>query len=668
MVTTRLSAAKKTNAIVEHGPKRRGARNSSESAVRRNADELEESKEATELGDHALAAVSQRSDRLRSTSSSIETETLRAVKVTRDSPSDEEAKGGDDVMSVAAIASALQQLTTVVSGLQRGSAAVRKTYEVDADDEGESRSVASVASVAKTLKQLVSAVADLTASSSRGGDREREKRDELAGTRASLQRLGQLVETLQPVNDEPGREERRGRVNTGRQWARPGSAHSTASRGGEVRREGHHRSSRSRHGGRRGDQRDDQRGQRDGERRSTQRSVRQASSPSSGETVQATLPAVMNAVELAAISTRAVVTGPAVSRIVRTVISTGGVVDTDAEGEMTNAGGKDTMSNENVVSVSTWIDLVDLALKGTEESGRGKWSDKALYFILGNKLMENASKWWVDMDRRLIEKRRTWTYLKKALLRRYGEKLDKSAAEWRVSMRRMMPGETHADFAAGLRDVVGRNKDPKPGTLEEAVDKATEIDDPMDNVAQGMVNIGQSWATAPCRYVIPMDGTTGQTSVIPGISGTGLATLMAASEDGRLQRVSGTWDPPPGHIWNGKYWDEPKKKEKQRMSGASTHHGSQKGKATAAQTKRQRERDDSSDDGAAGKPKPRKLKMAVRQAPMEEKPGVSRVPVAEQRAAYLGSSNGGGQTTNGNSCYRCGRCNRQRRRSNPKVK
>ncbi|GMF56250.1 unnamed protein product [Phytophthora fragariaefolia] len=35
------------------------------------------------------------------------------------------------------------------------------------------------------------------------------------------------------------------------------------------------------------------------------------------------------------------------------------------------------------MSVSTWIDRVDLALKGAEESGRGKWSDRALYFIIG---------------------------------------------------------------------------------------------------------------------------------------------------------------------------------------------------------------------------------------------------------------------------------------------
>ncbi|GMF45699.1 unnamed protein product [Phytophthora fragariaefolia] len=163
------------------------------------------------------------------------------------------------------------------------------------------------------------------------------------------------------------------------------------------------------------------------------------------------------------------------------------------------------------MSVSTWIDRVDLALKGAEESGRGKWCDRALYFIMGNKLMDNAAKWWVNMNRRLSARKRTWTNLKRSLLRRYGEKLDKSAAEWRVSMRRMMPGETYVDFAAGLRDVVGRNKVServllaqfyrwlgkntkkrakqtlKPTTLEDAVDKATEIDDPMDNVAQGIL-------------------------------------------------------------------------------------------------------------------------------------------------------------------------------------
>ncbi|KAE8964448.1 hypothetical protein PF011_g28660 [Phytophthora fragariae] len=159
-------------------------------------------------------------------------------------------------------------------------------------------------------------------------------------------------------------------------------------------------------------------------------------------------------------------------------------------------------------------------------------------------------------------------------------------------MRPMMPGETYADFAAGLHDVVGRNhvservllaqfyrcldkttrklvrQAPKPKTLEEAVDKATEIDDPMDNVAQGMLNVGLPWATAPRPYLIPMTGTMGQTMVIPGIGGPGLPTDMTSTTgvqsdtnevrhdmehaalftnpQGVYNAVTGMWDPPPG--------------------------------------------------------------------------------------------------------------------------
>ncbi|KAJ8571691.1 hypothetical protein ON010_g5145 [Phytophthora cinnamomi] len=77
---------------------------------------------------------------------------------------------------------------------------------------------------------------------------------------------------------------------------------------------------------------------------------------------------------------------------------------------------------------------------------------------MGNKLMKNTARRWVNMNDRMPSREKTWSNLSKALLRRYGEKLDKSAADWRVNMRRMMPGETNADFAAGLRDVVGRKR------------------------------------------------------------------------------------------------------------------------------------------------------------------------------------------------------------------
>ncbi|KAE8996844.1 hypothetical protein PR003_g16716 [Phytophthora rubi] len=127
--------------------------------------------------------------------------------------------------------------------------------------------------------------------------------------------------------------------------------------------------------------------------------------------------------------------------------------------------------------------------------------------------MDDADKWWDDQDRRLNKRKQAWTYLKKALLVRYGSKLDKSAAELRVTMRMLMSGETYAYFAAGLRSVVGRNKVSErtllaqfyrcldkttrklvkqkslPKVLKEAVAKATEIDDPLDNVCNGLVTV-----------------------------------------------------------------------------------------------------------------------------------------------------------------------------------
>ncbi|OWZ20531.1 hypothetical protein PHMEG_0005034 [Phytophthora megakarya] len=112
---------------------------------------------------------------------------------------------------------------------------------------------------------------------------------------------------------------------------------------------------------------------------------------------------------------------------------------------------------DSVVSVSTWIDRIDLILKGVEESGRGKWSNRSLYFITGNKRMEDTARRWVNLNIRLEPRKQTWKYLKKGLFRRYGERLDKSVAEWRVNSHVMMPGQTYADVAAGLRQAAGRN-------------------------------------------------------------------------------------------------------------------------------------------------------------------------------------------------------------------
>ncbi|OWY91839.1 hypothetical protein PHMEG_00039416 [Phytophthora megakarya] len=218
--------------------------------------------------------------------------------------------------------------------------------------------------------------------------------------------------------------------------------------------------------------------------------------------------------------------------------------------------------------VSTWIDRVELVFKGAEISGRGTWTDRELYFILDNKLRDTAAQWWVDMDRRQRERQRT----ERVLLGQFYRCLDKTT-------RKLVQQE------------------PEPQTLEEAVKEETDIDYPMDNVAIGMKNIGQAWATAPSRFVFPMDGTTGQTNVIPGISGTGLPTAMVCGmengmgHDGEMSAValltnpqgvyntsSGTWDPPPGRVWNGKYW-APKSTKQRKRSNAETSGGKESKKS-----------------------------------------------------------------------------------------
>uniref|UniRef100_H3H7L3 Uncharacterized protein n=1 Tax=Phytophthora ramorum TaxID=164328 RepID=H3H7L3_PHYRM len=201
-----------------------------------------------------------------------------------------------------------------------------------------------------------------------------------------------------------------------------------------------------------------------------------------------------------------------------------------------------------------------------------------------------------------------------------------------------MPGETFADFAAGLRDLTGQNRTPKPQTLEQAVDKATEIDDPIDNVAQGMQNIGQAWATAPNPYLISMNGTTGQTMMLPGV-GSSLSDMVESSalaggveiEDmahftnpqGVWNKYSGTWDVPGDRVWNGRCW-RPNKRERQLKE---TREHQRSGKRIPRHDKKMkvmvvRSADESSEasdeEEAPPAPQSKKRKFSVRQAKTKE--------------------------------------------------
>ncbi|ETN03628.1 hypothetical protein PPTG_15603 [Phytophthora nicotianae INRA-310] len=271
----------------------------------------------------------------------------------------------------------------------------------------------------------------------------------------------------------------------------------------------------------------------------------------------------------------------------------------------------------------------------------------------------------------------------------------------------MMPGETYSDFAVALRDVVGRNKvservilaqfyrnldkttkklvkqRPKPKTLEEAVDKANEIDDPMDNVAQGMQNIGQPWATAPSPYLVPVDGTTGQTLVIPGIGGSGLPTELkmasaggataAEAEHGTLalftnpqgvwNEYSGTWDVPAGRVWNGKFWYEPRKARRKRSTENAVRSRREDMKRPVKAQKTRVESPISSSDESDVKPQRKKQKSAVQQVaePRQEQrsggsqpPGRSRA-AQDMQACWKCGKNGhwAAQCPTGPKCYAC---------------
>ncbi|ETP31811.1 hypothetical protein F442_19357 [Phytophthora nicotianae P10297] len=293
-----------------------------------------------------------------------------------------------------------------------------------------------------------------------------------------------------------------------------------------------------------------------------------------------------------------------------------------------------------------------------------------MYFILGNKLMDNTARWWVNMNRRLPKRDRTWTNLKKALLRRYGEKLDKSAAEWRVNMR------------PALRDILGRNKvservllaqfyrsldkttkklvkqRPKPRTLEEAVDKANEIDDPMDNVALGMMNIGQPWATAPSPYLVPVDGTIGQTFVIPGIGGTGLSTeLMSGGLNGTTTLdgdggvYSGTWDVPLGRVWNGQFWYEPKKNARKCSPENHPVHKPKDAKKSARPSKTRIEPAPSSSDESDVRPPKKRMKATVRET---TEPRAEPRPEQRTNGGQLARRPSAQVSAGHPSCRRCG--------------
>lgn len=324
-------------------------------------------------------------------------------------------------------------------------------------------------------------------------------------------------------------------------------------------------------------------------------------------------------------------------------------------------------------------------------------SDRDLYYLLGNKLVDNAARWYTGMSKRLQRHERTWTNLKRALLRRYGERRDKGAAEMRVMQRVFAPGETYADFAAGLREAAGRSHvservllnqfyrclemtvrvlvrmDPRPRTLEEAVEKAMDIDHTNANVAQGMTNIGQYWPQAPAPQVIRVAGDAGMAAVLPGVGSTRMPAAAAAAPAGHgamsdvdtegfaaftnprgvHNELTGIWEAPPGRTWNGRQWVPAGKAKRglaqQQQQQAEKRAGKKPDKkAKALMVRTIDSSEDDEDESDTPSPPPRKkLKAPIRQVqstPTETKTSTAvrpiLAPVGEAPRCYACGRNG----------------------------
>ncbi|KAE9057229.1 hypothetical protein PF007_g31715 [Phytophthora fragariae] len=146
---------------------------------------------------------------------------------------------------------------------------------------------------------------------------------------------------------------------------------------------------------------------------------------------------------------------------------------------------------------------------------------------------------------------------------------------------------------------------------------------PIDNVAQGMENIGQAFVTDPDTYVVPANGTTGHMAFISGVGSTNVAEQEKlecfTNSRGVYNRYLGLWEAPKGRGRNGHVWALLQRKRSattvaptvtKRVSTTNPDKGAKVNIAVAAQ-------DDSEEDGATmeavhAPPPPKKPKLAAR--------------------------------------------------------
>ncbi|OWZ04476.1 LOW QUALITY PROTEIN: hypothetical protein PHMEG_00023613 [Phytophthora megakarya] len=309
--------------------------------------------------------------------------------------------------------------------------------------------------------------------------------------------------------------------------------------------------------------------------------------------------------------------------------------------------------------------LIELTWR-CKASGQGEWTDHALYFILGNKLMESPAMVngaGADLD-----------IPEEAAPQAVRTPENIAAAELRVNNRSRLYGESYNDFAEGLQNAVDRNRvsereflaqyyrnldrttrqlvrmKPTPKTLEEAVAKTNKIDDPSDNITQGISNVGQTIQTAPQAQLATVTGTTGQTVLTSRTDRSscerdGGGTTQQRSREGFTNQqaiwndYAGIYERPPGRKWNGRFWEKTTATKKAQRRSPSTPA------AETKKTRAKRNREEPTDDEPADKPSSRKRKTTANPVAETAKGQVARVAGVQRQEANSSSRQ---------ECYRCG--------------
>ncbi|GMF38491.1 unnamed protein product [Phytophthora fragariaefolia] len=112
-----------------------------------------------------------------------------------------------------------------------------------------------------------------------------------------------------------------------------------------------------------------------------------------------------------------------------------------------------------------------------------------------------------------------------------------------------LPTTEPAEALTARRAVATATRVPRRSAHHGDSDDSGGSNDPIDNVAQGMMNIGQAWATVPNAFAMPMSGTTGSVAIVPGVGvGAGPTSETLAAQMGHEVPGGGVLHPPAGRL------------------------------------------------------------------------------------------------------------------------